>query len=365
MKKRVAGLVLAVMIAGGTATFSQQSANYGPFVPTPEWGRIMKKLTSGNRAQGVAEMRALAARERGTTVGANALATAGVYCEDSALYRQLLDQIISEYPNSTFSLQAQMAKFDLTPQPTIEAWMSSRDQLYRSLGAPTVPEVFRNRRAAVAKARNLPLETLQVLMSSYFDYANVLRHAERYRDCIELCQFGDEASFQKGIPLGWGGLQRFAFNTLTNAPSFDPSSPPVAVISPEVVVRSPQPNRKAGPRPNFHFDIRTGDYKHPQAMHPVILLDGGDITSSFSFQSKLNLKLKKGPNVFFEVSRYSYRPSQKLSPGSHTITVTVDINRTHKESEPGKTVRSWNFFVAPDCDEGDDDDDLGRNEDRD
>lgn len=123
MRARLIGLLTVSMLAGGLSSSGQPQVNYGPFVPTQEWGQIMKELTSpGTREKGVADMRALAERQRGTTLGAHALATAGVYSENTALYKQLLEQIVAEYPNSTFSLQAQIGLLELTPQPTTQSW---------------------------------------------------------------------------------------------------------------------------------------------------------------------------------------------------------------------------------------------------
>jgi hypothetical protein len=180
MRVRLIGLLTVSLLAGGLSSSGQPQVHYGPFVPTSEWGQIMKELLNGStRAKGVADMRALAERNKGTTTGAHALATAGLYCEDDVLYRELLQQIISEYPNSGFSAQANIALANLTRHPNHQAWLAARDQLLQSLGAPTLVEILRNRRAAVAKARSLPLETLNAVMQTYQDYANILRKVER------------------------------------------------------------------------------------------------------------------------------------------------------------------------------------------
>lgn len=128
MRARLIGLLTVSLLAGGLSSSGQPQVNYGPFVPTPEWAQILKELyNGGTRAQGIVHMRALAARERGTTTGAHALATAGLYCEDDVLYRELLQQIISDYPNSGFSTQANIALANLTPQPNQQAWLAARD----------------------------------------------------------------------------------------------------------------------------------------------------------------------------------------------------------------------------------------------
>ena len=372
MRVRLTGLLMVSLLAGGLSSSGQPQVNYGPFVPTQEWGLIMKELLNGGtRAKGVADMRAFAERNKGTTTGAHALATAGLYCEDDVLYRELLQQIISEYPNSGFSAQANIALANLTPHPNHQAWLAARDQLLQSLGAPTLVEILRNRRAAVAKARSLPLDTLNAVMQTYQDYANILRKAERYRDAITVCQFGDEAAFQKHIPVGFSGIQGYCFNLLTTGTStaFDR-----VLVNPDLRVRSPQPNRKSGRRPSVSFEIRTGDYRHYQAMFPTVWLDGQEISALMDRQSKLNLKRKTGPNVFYEQCRYSYRPSKPLSNGRHTLSVSVVVNQPgeHPPGSPGRTDVTWSFFVdsrenseAGHDDEGSGDDDFGCNEEKD
>jgi hypothetical protein len=320
-------------------------------------------VNPGTREKGVTDMRALAERQKGTTLGAHALATAGVYSEDDALYRQLLQQIISEYPNSTFSMQAQIALFNLTPQPTLVAWMSSRDQLLQGFGAPTKAEIMRNRRAAVKKVRALPQDTFEAVMQIYFDYAGVLRQSQRYREVIEVCQFGNEATFKKGIQLQFGGTLGYCFDLLNGGSHrYD-----VVTVDPKVKLLAPSPNRKSGPRPQFSIDVRSGDWVHSQLTDITITLDGQDVTAAFEQQTKLNLKRKTGANVYYQIDRFSYRPSQSLRPGSHTLAVSAIADTYHaSEGGPGKTNISWSFFVdSRERDEGPEDDDLGCNEEKD
>ncbi len=364
MRVRLAILITVVLLAGGLSSSGQPQVNYGPFVPTQEWGLIMKELLNGGtRAKGVADMRAFAERNKGTTLGAHALATAGVYCGDNALYRQLLQQIVVEYPNSTFSLQAQVGLFELTPQPTTQSWISAREQFLRGFGAPAFSEVMRNRRTAVLKVRALPLDTLEALMPSYLSYAHILRKSNRFREAIEICQFGEEATFQKPIPLAFYGLAHFCFSELNGG-----SSPyDVIVRDPQVRVRSPQQNRKSGPRPYIRFDVQVGDYRHAEAADPKVWLDGQDISSVLEVQTKLSLKRKTGPSAVYRQSRYSYRPPTSLTPGRHLLSIRVEtLNYQLNPAGPGKTEVSLLFFVdSHERDEGPEDDDLGPNEEKD
>ncbi len=289
MRARLIGLLMVSLLAGALSSSGQLPVSYGPFVPTEEWGQIMKELTSpGTREKGVADMRALAERQRGTTLGAHALATAGVYSENTALYKQLLEQIVLEYPSSTFSLQAQIGLLELTPQPTTQSWISAREQFLRGFGAPPFSEVLRNRRAAVLKVRALSLDTLDALMPSYLSSAHILRKSNRFRNAIEVCQFGEEATFQKPIPVAFDGLEGYRFDALNGG-----SSPyEVIVRDPQVRVRSPQQNRRSGSRPYIRFDVQVGDYRHILAADPKVWFDGQDISSLLEVQTKLNLKRK-------------------------------------------------------------------------
>ncbi len=142
MRGRLIGILTVLLLAGGLSSSGQPQVYYGPSVPTQEWGSLMKELVNGGtRATGVEHMRAFAERNRGTTPGAHAFAAAATYSENDTLYRQLMQQLVCEYPNSTFSLQAQVALFRMNSYPTTLAWMSANFSIGTGKGL-VIPPTF-------------------------------------------------------------------------------------------------------------------------------------------------------------------------------------------------------------------------------
>ncbi len=340
-----------------SASHGQPAPAYEPFKPTEEWGRYMGELyNTSTRSQGVVHMCELAARERGRTIGAKALFMAGSYCEDKTLYRQLLSQVVSEYPNSLFAIEAQIGLMNLTTAPSKDAFYASRNQFLASLGCPTLDEIYRNRRAAVQKMRGRSVEVKRATVSVYEGISHLLYKSDKYREAIAVCQFGKEWAAAGSIPVSFNAELGLSIDELSGR------SGPYQVLyrKPEVDIRSPKPGHKCGSRPHIRFDIRTGDYRYAQPWHPVITLDGQNLTPEFELQSKYDLKSRTGPNKYFVQQRYSFRPSTALAPGRHTVRVQVDI---HPKETAYKTDVTWEFFVQPGSNDGPDDDDLGPNDD--
>jgi len=181
----------------------------------------------------------------------------------------------------------------------------------------------------VTRFHGLPLEIQQGLVEAYIDLLACLAiQLERYDDALPLALFNREA-----LPVV--------------APTRS------TYLDPQVRVKQPKNGQKKGPRPKFKAEVTVGDYRYPQVNLGALqfLVDGQDRRAEVVVESTINKKyLQQGEP--FEHLRLTWRPVTRLAPGSHTITLVVQV--ADYRGAAGRTRTDLTFTVAKESDDDED-----------
>jgi len=334
----------------------------GAFVKPPGWDEAMSLIQNERtRAQGVQKLYALAAQRPKTVQAAQCLATAVLFDPDSSKAVQVYQSFITDYPGTGIEVQGRIGLLNLrwfSGEARGNNYLQGMDEILTAVGAPTLQEIRKNRGRALSKLRSLRPDVQSGLLTGYTTMHQILAgHAlKRYREDLALCIFGLEAystdTHNDGIFSGGAehDLRRLGP---------DPGPQPRVTTNPVVTIRSPRRN-KSGPRPTISLEAYTGDYLHSQPNMPLskILLDGQDIKPILRTRIKFASSLQ--PGITLETIRLKGKPVQRLSPGPHTLDITIQASGYR--GGPGLTHVTQTFTVTRedrDCEDEDWDEDWG------
>lgn len=349
--------VLLSILAG--LPVQAQPRDYERFQPTAEYQEACRLLNEGQRVEGRRRLLDIAARHPGTTLGARSLGQAAAHVDNNGDSRPILQQIIAGYPNSRFEIGARLDLLALDYGDRLAEWVVATDRLAQSFGGPALGDIIKdkNRAALVAQIRALPTEKRRGLRVVYRElHAGLANQLRRFDDALPLALFKREAFAAEGE--GSGDLLYDLVNLTTGTWTGYRPNPPK---DPTVTIKSPKPDQRKGPRPKIRVEITCGDWHQPQVDLAKLQfgLDQTDLKPLMKVTTKVNNKLKD--DQVFERLRLVFRPSQALSPGTHTVSITVPV-QGYRGTGPGQTRVTWSFVVSkphddPDDEKNDDEDD--------
>jgi len=350
----VSGLLISPPVAG------QQARDYEPFVPTPEYAEARQMIIgTKDRETGLQKMLEIAARHPGTTLAANALFSAAQFSRTPEQERSILQSLISAYPNSTFEILARLSLLNLDiPFRDFRGYITATESLARTFGGPSLDQIIRgDLRAAVTRTKALPNGYQQGLIPVYYELHGALAQLSRYDEAARLAVYGRDAFGAISPNAGEQFAGKIEYDLVCRKfGAWNGYHPKRA--DPTVTIRSPKDGATKGPRPKIRVVTEVGDYQHAQvAVSQVkLLLDGVDISHLMVVASDINTSMKSGK--VFEKLRLSWRPTQKLARGTHTLSLTVPT-MGYAGSGPGIARLTWSFKVVREHDDKDDDEDDG------
>ncbi len=351
MRRSITRWALLLLLSGflsGPAV-GQPVRTYEPFVPTQEFREAFRMVDRGEIRAGVQKFREIAARNPGTTLGAMSLFRVAFWAETSAEQRATYQAIIVEYPRSRFEIDARISLAELD-HPENLPQLQAFDEIVRAYGGPGLQEIVRanNRNQMVRQLRALPTEFQDGLAEVYETMVAILMNGlHRYEDALRLSMFMREA-FTRGITSFRAAGNVFAILTIKKLGdrAFKELPPPAPPREPDITIKKPRPDSQTGPRPKIRVECTAGDYRQSyiDVEKIQLKLDGQDLRPVMEVRSKYDPSLRL--NQPFERMLLIARPTQRLSPGRHTITLEVPARAMAQ--------RSWSFWVSRARDEADD-----------
>ncbi|MEW6282063.1 MAG: hypothetical protein AB1758_25890 [Candidatus Eremiobacterota bacterium] len=363
---RITACALALLLMVGIGSVPGQGLRtYEPFVPTQEFREAFRLVDGLQFAEAVRRFRKIAAENPGTTLGAECLFYAAGCNESEADRRAIYHEIIAGYPGSKFEVQARVCLIEMDIPGGGEPRLLAYDQLARSYGAPPLDGILRwgDRTRLVRQFRTLHTEFQSGLIPVYRGMLNMLElDLRRLEDALRVALFNREAFAFDSIEgsKAVGRVESLVSEIAQGGHVMYQAAPRV---DPQVTIRAPRPGHRTGPRPKIRVEIAVGDYRVPQVNLGALewTLDGQDLKPVMEVRSKIDRSLRLDRP--FEQLRLTARPAQRLSGGTHTVSLVVPTAGYQGEG-PGIARLNWTFVVARDCDDADDERDDHEDDDR-
>lgn len=338
----------------GLAAISVKGAptpDYEPFVPSPEFIHAEAVAIQGDLETARQLFAQIGAQNPGKTLGANALMRQAHYAEDAEAI-QIFQQVIASYPGSGFEITSKLCILE-RQTPSREPMLRACDQLAQSYGGPSVAEILRDHDRALTRLRTLSLDTLDGLALVYDSIQGETQDLQRWSQAAELARFNRDGFFPvvKGDQAGKDMLFCLSMGYLgTWVGSLDPPvDPKVRLVTQE---------GESGPRPKLVLQVQTGPGLVPQTdlSSLNVTLDGTNFLPNMVVSSKLTHSKAHRRFSLKETVRLSGRPVQPLAKGPHVLDVTVSVSGYQQRggTGPGKTHKTFTFFVRRDRDEDED-----------
>jgi hypothetical protein len=336
----------------------------GKFVPPPGWDEAMLLIKDpSTRQQGVDKLNAIAAALPKGIKQAQCLATAALFDSDKSKLVAVYQSFITDYPGTSTALQGRIGLLNRrwwTGEARGNNYILGMNQILFETGAPTLQEIVRNRGAALAKFRSLPVDIQIGLAQGYETMHQILGNSlKRYQEDLALALFGFESFGQNdGASNGYWGS---SVGRVLRDIGPDPGPEDRVTTNPIIQLRSPR-RHVCGRRPVISFETYSGDYLHsePSLFSSKFLLDGVDIKPMLQTKVKIPKRLKRGQ--IYQLIRYRGRVSTPLTVGQHTLDITVQCAGYRGPGTPGLTRIVQKFTVdynERDDEDEDRDDDFG------
>ncbi len=260
--------------------------------------------------------------------------------ESIAIYQH----IASDYPGTLDEALARLNILRLQYPVELEAWLTEASILAEEYRSPLIEEILAgsNVETNIATVRDLPNVNHLVLAKIYTKmWGRIALQNRQVERALPLVIFLRNAIEPTGVMSGFGHDIQFSLMRM-QLPNGTPT--PGIVVDPNVTIQAPSEGSVTGPNPVLSATISVGDYRHVQASlsKTEITLDGVDIKAQTSFRSEINRILEE--DVTFETV-YLSADLGPLSPGTHTITLTVPVE--DYRGGPGLTTVTRTFTVDP------------------
>ncbi len=341
------GLALVVSLLAPVPAEVPQ--DLGVFHPTNDYLRAFR-LLSTDRPAAISMFKQIAADNPGTALGAHSLAQAAYYSELRSQAAELYQAVSAGYPGSRYDLGARLALINLEyGYNNIPGSIAATDALITSFGAPGLEEISRaghDRSALVARFLSLPAEIRLGLSVAYPELMGCVGwQMGRWKEALPIALFAREA---------FGGVSdgELAYILEEGHPtSF--AKDPVQPVDPQVDIKAPKDGQRKGPRPRFKARVRVGDFRYPQVdiQRLEFLVDGQSRRAELIIRSRVNPQPTKGK--LFEKLKLTWRPTQPLAQGSHTIELVVPTSG-YPGTGPGRARKSVTFVVSKKQDDKED-----------
>ncbi len=310
-----------------------------------EYRQALQMASRGQATEAIQLLKTLAAQNPRTTLGAVSLFRAASTSGTESVRRGFYSQIISEYPRSRFEIFARQAliNLDTGAYPRDHAGrLQKDDQLIQLFGGASLSSVLRGEKNADDKVRALPREIQRGIEPVYNSISHILENLDRRNDALTV------ALFQRNQP-NFGGdsgdrvlylLFEKKFGSWTGYKS-EPR------VNPVVRFLKPKNNNRVGTRPRIQWETTAGGWRRPQVTlsRVTVTLDGIDVRNQLTISNKVDSQLRSGPDAIFERIRFTFRPSQPLPFGRHTLLVTVPTGG-YSGTGPGQTQARLDFNVS-------------------
>lgn len=344
---------------------AQAQPGYEKFVPTPAYLEAYDLISqAGSRPVAVQKFLAIARANPRTTLGAQCLFDAAYYSESLLKSKPIYDEIATVYAGTAFAVYARKSIYILQngSKSDLEQ-VGGLDQLIVGLGGPSLAEIVRRPTLSLQRLRQLEENYAEAVADLYLSQVNILIAIKRFDEALALAKFGkelmqgnDHLNAQFDILISRTYIKKFKIPT----PLGDFKSVPI------YLKLSLSDNERRCSRPLVRGEAHTGDFLSRQVYWEdcTVTLDGVDIKGKLNLVYNYPKKLK--PGKVFEELKFTYQPSQPLTPGRHVL--YVKLRTALGESGP-VAEQTRTFFVdrsiRDDRDDDDDEQDRRRRHERD
>ena len=310
-----------------------------------EYRQALQLASRGQATEAIQLLKTLAAQNPRTTLGAVSLFRAASTSGTESVRRGFYSQIINEYPRSRFEIFAREAliNMDTGAYPRNDALcLEKYDQLVQSFGGASLASVLRGEKSAEERVKALSREMQKGLEPVYNAMSYILDNVGRRNDALTV------ALFQRNQPNFSGDsgsrIRYLLFEKKFGEWTGYKSEPRV---NPVVRFLKPKNNNRVGTRPKIQWETTAGGWRRPQVTlsRVTVTLDGIDVRNQLTISNKVDSQLRSGPDAIFERIRFTFRPSQPLPFGRHTLLVTVPTGG-YSGTGPGQTQARLDFNVS-------------------
>jgi hypothetical protein len=332
------GFCLAFLLSGACP-----AQNYPDFdiVQEKEYCRALELTDRGRGREAIELLEQIAASHPRSTVGAVSLFRAASIAADFQSRTKYYNQIIAEYPRSRFEIFARASLINLAT-PSIPRDVAERlrqyDQLLQSVGVPPLASVLKGGPRPARQVRALSLEIQKGLDTIYGQIGGGLEQLQRSNDALAL------AIFQRDLfPFNDRAASRIRYLMVVRKYGRWTGYDGQPDQNPRIRFKKPSGCR----RPKLQWETTAGEWRSSQVniSKMVVLLDGRDIRDQMSISTKVYSSFKTGPNAVFERLKFSFRPTQPLAFGKHTLTLSVPVHG-YTGTGPGFTQTQLDFVVS-------------------
>lgn len=343
-------LTLAWLCTLGTLPLQAQPG-YEKFRPTPEYREATTMVQNwGTRAEGVERLLAIGRAHPQTTMGAQCLFEAATYAEDPARAQAIYEEVGRVYAGTAFAVHARNASFVLqNGEKPDDVIFTGEEQLLASLGAPTLAEIRQRPTQSRQRLSQMEENYREAIGYLYASHLRLLNALKRYDEAILIGALGRELF--PHLKVGFDCLDELEMAYIKKF--HIPMPLGESKIVPVSLKLNFQDQSQTGPRPLIRGTAFTGDFYSSSIdwQHAVVSLDGTDVRPSLNLICTFPKILK--PGKVFEKIRFSYRPSQPLTPGRHVF--YIKLTPSADRARGVVTERTLILNVRRDCEDERDD----------